>query len=492
MKIITMISGLLLSALCLSAYASDILDSKSHIRLHDDKVNVKIDFRLDSMKMKGNQQLYISPVLEDGKGNRVVLPALLINGRNMHYAWERGSIRRDAAKHYEVKEEVCRRNGKPQSVEYSHDVAYEPWMLQPAARITLVADSCGCGHQYGSRVGEPEPLALTPKVRAVYKTPEVTELPVSIHEGRARVQFEVDRTELHDSPYTCRNGQKIDNRAQLRVIDDSVKYALSDPNVEIASIKVVGYASPESPYLHNMDLSIGRSRALAEYLGAKYNLPGEAAQYDAVAENWEGFRELVSESKDISDGERDELLALIDAPAYGPSDYDAKERMLKTDKRFAGLYRSLILPKMFPQLRATVFAISTRLKPLSDEKLAEVIEKTPELMSLNQMMRVALLYPEGSEKFNRVINIALKHYPDDPTANLNAGVRALGASDYEKAAKLLDRGGDSAEAENARGALQIALGNFDEAEKHFENAAKELPEARENLRRLRGEEKPSE
>lgn len=452
-------------------------------KVNDGQLQVDIRFDLDSIKLGANRQLFISPVIEDGKGNREVLPALLVTGRNMHYAYERKSIKRGGPAGYDIYKEVRRTNGKPQSIDYRASVDFEDWMRSPDARIALLKDTCGCGKELGSRVTPLFPVNLTPDTYLSYKTPEVTALPVSIHEGKARVQFEVDKTELHDLPFTCRNGQKIDNRAQLQMIVDSINYALSDPNVEIESINITGYASPESPYLHNQDLSTGRSRALAEYIAKRYNLPIEKCTYDAVAENWKEFRQQVLSSKEITEAQKKDLLELIDRPAYGPSDYDAKERELKTSPKFASLYKSLILPKWFPELRATVFSIHTQLKPASDEKLAEIIEVTPQLMSLNQMMRVARLYEEGSDKFNRVIDIALQYYPDDETANLNAAVARINAGDLLQAAKLLERSGSSAEAENARGVLAVKNGDYEEARKHFENAG-DLYEAKKNLQSL--------
>ncbi|MDE6170955.1 MAG: hypothetical protein K2F68_07350, partial [Duncaniella sp.] len=313
-----------------------------------------------------------------------------------------------------------------------------------------------------------------------YVTPQVTELPVAIHEGRARVQFEVDRTELHTTPYTCRNGQRIDNREQLRIIDDSVAYALSDPNVEIASIGICGYASPESPYMHNEYLATNRSRALAEYLAGRYSLPAERCTYSSVPENWGEFREIAESATGITDSQRADLLSLIDRPAYGASDYDEKERELKTSPKFARLYRSLILPEWFPRLRATKFTISTRLRPMSDEQLASVIAKTPALMSLNQMFRVARLYPEGSPEFNSVIATALTYYPDDTVANLNAAVAAIKSGDLDRASLYLARSDKSPEAENARGVLAAHEGDYEAARRHFEAAAP-LPEAVRNI-----------
>ncbi len=445
------------------------------------KFHVSVDIVLDSLEMSGNRQLFVTPVIEGTRGESVELPSVLINGRNMHYAYERGTLPSEVLARYDILKEVRRHNGQTQQVAYTTDTPLRAWMYAPGTSLRLLADTCGCGRLAGRDLGKPIPLNLNPapQMLPVHITPAVTELPITIHEGQARVQFEVNRTELHPEPYTCRNGQRIDNREQLSIIEDSIRYATTNPNVEIARIDICGYASPESPYLHNEFLATNRSRALAEYIGDKFKLPADRCTYSSVPENWTEFRTQVLDATDISEQQRADLLALIDEPAYGPSDYDAKERTLKTDPRFAKLYRSTILPKWFPKLRCTKFAISTRLKPMSDPQLAEIIKTTPELMSLNQMFRVARLYPEGSDDFNRTIATALSHYPNDPVANLNAAVTAIGNGDYDSASKLLEKAGNSPEAENARGIIATHRGDFKAAVEHFDAAAP-LPEAARN------------
>ena len=101
------------------------------------------------------------------------------------------------------------------------------------------------------------------------------------------------------------------------------------------------------------------------------------------------------------------------------------------------------------------------------------------MLSLNQMFRVARLYPEGSAEFNHVIAIARKYYPDDTVANLNAAVAALKAGELKTACEYLSKAGDSPEAENARGVFAAAEGNFEQAIKYFD-AAGNLPEALKN------------
>lgn len=483
-KIFTIIA---LLPLCAFASRNDGSLKSSGLKLSRvaDELFVSTDIVLDSLHLGSNRQLYLTPVVEGPDGRRAILPSVLVNGRNMHYAWQRGSLPKDKNVDYNVAYEVRRLNGKPQALRYKESIPLEAWMMSPAAALRLVVDTCGCGHSYGASVGEPQPLDLNPatRMRTAYISPKVTEQPVAVHEGRARVQFEVDRTELHPEPYVCRNGQRIDNRAQLRIIEDSVRYALSDPNVEIASINICGYASPESPYLHNESLATNRSRSLSEYIGQRFNLPADRCTYSSVPENWAEFRELVVAASDITEKQRADLLELIDRPAYGPSDYDAKERELKTDKKFASLYRSKILPEWFPRLRCTQFAISTRLKPLDDRQLDKVIDSTPELMTLNQMFRVALLYPEGSPRFNDVIEIARQYYPEDPVANLNAAVAAIKSGDMQRAAQMLEKAGDTPEAYNARGVLAAHNGDFDAALSYFRMAGN-LPEAVANMKML--------
>lgn len=473
------------STMVFTATAQNVTDGLRFERTKCDRVDTNMVLstviRLDSLKLGANKQIFITPIMSGPNNRRMVFPTVLVNGRNMHYVYERVGLLDDQRKTYKLLHAVRRHNGKTESIDYLAKVPAERWMMSPVTTVAFTLDTCGCGINLGTVVGGSIPVTNDPArfMRLAYITPKVTEQPVSVHEGKAKVQFEVDKVILHDAPYRTPRGLLIDNVAQLKMIDDSVSYALSDPNVEIAAINICGYASPESPYTHNDKLATGRSRALAEYLAQKYHLSADHCHYSAVPENWGGFRTQVLKAKYITGKQRTDLLELIDRPAYGPADYDTKEKMLKTDPRFAKLYRTEILPKWFPELRVTKFEIHTRLKPMSDAQLAEVIQKTPEMLSLNQMMRVARLYPEGSPEFNRTIETSLKYYSDDTVAIINAAIAALDAGDNEKADMLLQRADASPEAENARGVLETRRGNYDKALRHF-NAAGTLPEAIKN------------
>lgn len=446
---------------------------------------VSADLVLNELYLSRNDQVLVTPVLEsETAGKSVQLPTIVFSGRNMHYVYLRnGETIATGEYNYNVIDEQLRRNGTPQTYAYRQTVAMQDWMRNADARLVFAYDNCGCGAFANRDLANAMDLDLDPTSRMVLalRTPSVTEMVIQKHEGRARVQFEVDRTELHTTPYVCKSGQRIDNRAQLQVIDDSVRYALSDPNVEIVAMHICGFASPESPYDHNDYLATNRSRSLAEYVSQRYHIPQERCTYSAVPENWSEFRQLVVDANDITSQQRADLLQLIDQTCYGPSDYDAKEKTLKTDPRFAKLYKSKILPVWFPQLRCSQFEIKTALKPMSDAQLCEVIKKTPQLLSLNQIYRVAKCYAIDSEDYNYAMKMALKYYAEDPIANLNAAVLAIQAEDFDTADKYLDKAGDCPEAVNARAVIALHNGDRDTAITLFKSVANVLPEAQRNL-----------
>ena len=74
--------------------------------------------------------------------------------------------------------------------------------------------------------------------------------------------------------------------------------------MEIQSISICGYASPESPYVHNEYLATNRSKAVADYIASNYNLPNDKCTYNAVPENWAGFRQQLVESTTLQETDR--------------------------------------------------------------------------------------------------------------------------------------------------------------------------------------------
>lgn len=470
-------------------------DSKSTILKKDvvvekvgDKCLVFMQLDMNGVTLKSNQQLFVTPWIETADGNRsVMLPTVVLSGRNMHYVYERsGRTKATNKTNYNIIDEMLCKNGVV--YDYQQTAPFESWMLNDDAVVTVNIDTCGCGRNLNPGQLAQRSLDLSPLKHMLvmpYPTPIAETPKIITHHGKARVEFEVDKFQLHEDIYSythkvTKRKHVIDNRAELKVIDDSIRYALSNPNVEIDLINLCGYASPESSYLHNDFLATNRSRALAEYIAKRYNLPQDRCTYNAVPENWAGFREQVVAAQDITEQQRRDLLELIDRPTYGPSDYDVKEKELSSGAKFASLYKSMIHPDWFPKLRYTDFVIQTRLKPLTVEQLHGILQTSPELLSLSQIYIVANDTEHGSAEFHEAMRVALKYYPEDPTANCNAAALAIEDKDYDKAADYLKKAGDSDEANVLRGIVEVKNGNYDKAREYFLKAGNS-PEAQRNL-----------
>lgn len=87
----------------------------------------------------------------------------------------------------------------------------------------------------------------------------------------------------------------------------------------------------------------------------------------------------------------------------------------------------------------------------------------PQQLSLEEMYMVAQTYEPGSREFNEVMETAVRMYPDDPTANINAACTRMESGDLEGAKRYLSKAGNSPQALHAKGVMAILEGNTDQA-----------------------------
>ena len=87
-----------------------------------DNMVVEMSMILDSLKMKSNQSIVLTPYLEDWDEDlRVLLQPLMLNGRKQHIYY----LRNGRKGGYENAIEVRRFNKEPQTVNYNAQVPYQ-------------------------------------------------------------------------------------------------------------------------------------------------------------------------------------------------------------------------------------------------------------------------------------------------------------------------------------------------------------------------------
>ena len=313
----------------------------------------------------------------------------------------------------------------------------------------------------------PQPVAAEPYVpqfRLAFFQPQAEAVKARSYSGSAFLDFPVNQTVIQRD-YRG-NSQELDKVIQ------TISVVREDPNTEISNITIHGYASPEGSYAANSRLAAGRATALKDYVRMLINLPDSLFSVDSTPEDWQGLRRAVEAS---SLPHAADILDVIDLDL----DPDPKEARIRAS--WPADYRTM-LADIYPSLRHSDYTVSYSVRAFSTDEAREIIKTKPQQLSLNEMFLVAQSYPTGSEEYNSVFQTAVRLYPADETANLNAAIIALNKDRLTDAAHYLERAGQSAQAVNARGVLAAKQGHKLEAARLFEQAATD--EARHNLNEL--------
>ena len=254
------------------------------------------------------------------------------------------------------------------------------------------------------------------------------------------------------------------NAVELGKIQATIDSVRNDKDVTITSVWLKGYASPESPYKHNTELAIGRTAALKKHIGQLYNFADNIIQTDYEPEDWAGLRRYVEQS---NIDHRAEILALID------SDMEADAKEAKIKRTYPDEYR-FMLQNFYPALRHTDYRIDYNIRTFSEvEEIKRIMAERPQKLSLNEFYLVAGKYEPGTDEFTDVFQTAVRMFPNDEVANLNAANAAIRRDDFAIARKYLEKAGSSAEAVYARGALAVREGDYNMARQYL-NKAKEM------------------
>jgi len=228
----------------------------------------------------------------------------------------------------------------------------------------------------------------------------------------------------------------------------------NNPDTKVKQITLKGFASPEGPYANNVRLAKGRTQALRDYVGRQYDFPASVYSTSYEPEDWEGLRDSLEVSILPA---RNELLALIGENI----EPDRKDALMK--QRFPQDY-AYILKNIYPALRHTDYVITYQVRQYTDvNEIKRVMETRPQDLSLEEFYLLAQSYPAGSKEFDEVFDIAVRMFPTDPVANLNAANAAMASGRMEYAERYLKRAGDSGDAVYARGIYEALGKNYDAA-----------------------------
>jgi outer membrane protein OmpA-like peptidoglycan-associated protein len=349
---------------------------------------------------------------------------------------------------------------------YRQSVAYEDWMRD--AELNLMSDLCGCGGgvqqldktKLASRIVLEGARAYNPSVHVAYIRPEVEQVKARSEQNDVFLDFPVARTEINPS--------FGNNPRELAKIEQIVNEIRNDRNLTVTGAMITGYASPEGDIAFNNQLSRGRAEALRNYLSMRVGIPPNLYQVGYGGEDWGGLARLVQQSYIEPKGT---ILSIINY--YNPVERKNRLKALNS----GNTYRQLLY-QLYPRLRRVVARIDYTARNFNVDEARRIIKTHPRQLSLNEMFLVANTYPEGGKEFFDVFETAIKIFPDDPVANLNAAATALKAGDLTRAERYLATAArpqssvrGSAEYYNNLGVLEMLKGNAARAKSLLKRAS---------------------
>ncbi len=457
-----------LFAIATTAMAQEIVEGVSVKNLvlerNGDYMVINMDIDLTNLDVSSNRAILLTPRITNGN-NSIDLTSIGVYGRKRYYFY----VRNGESMLTGPEEATFKAKDKPNTVPFHNIIQYQEWMN--GANLALYRAEFGCcnellAEQLGMLKQHTEPVEFFPTL--VYMQPKAEMEKSRSLEGSAYIDFPVDKTRIY--PEYRRN------TVELKKIQATIDSVRNDKDITITSVWLKGYASPESPYSHNTELAIGRTAALKKYIQRLYQFEPGIISTDYEPENWEGLRKYVEGSNILH---REQILELIDRD-MNP---DHKEWTIK--QRYPQQYRFL-LDYCYPALRRTDYRIAYNIRSYSDiEEIKRILHTQPQKLSLNEFYLVTQHLQPGSDEFTEAFETAVRMYPEDEVANLNAANAAMRRNDMERAERYLAKAGKSPEAIYARGAYAFLTKDYESARALFQVAlGYGVQQAAETLRQM--------
>jgi len=196
----------------------------------------------------------------------------------------------------------------------------------------------------------------------------------------------------------------------------------------LSSIEVSAYASPDGKYSFNEKLAEKRQNVSSDYMKKELKKIKMNADVDTkfTAEDWDGFKELVSKSN-----LQDKAVILRVLSMY--QDPEEREQQISN---MSEVYTD-IKESILPELRRARLIVNYEIIGRSDEQILAQYKEDPAKLSVEEMVYGAnkLVKDEATrQQWNEAI---AKQYPSDYRAINNLAQQAIANGNTEKAQSLL-------------------------------------------------------
>ena len=248
-----------------------------------------------------------------------------------------------------------------------------------------------------------------------------------------------------------------DFQAEIKDVNDAV-------NKKITNVEISAYASPDGGVELNTGLAERRQDNTEKVIAKNLKKDKIDVDVDATytAQDWEGFKELVSKSN-IQDKELIlRVLSMYQDPAQ-------REQEIKN---ISSVYKTLA-DEILPQLRRSRLTLNYEIIGKSDDELSSLAASDPNQLTLEELLYAATLTNDPAKQ-EAIYTAATKKDANDYRAYNNLGKLAYQAGDFSKAESYFKKAAslkDAPEVNMNLGLIALHKGDKASAETYFGKAA---------------------
>lgn len=263
----------------------------------------------------------------------------------------------------------------------------------------------------------------------------------------------------------------------------------------LQNIEVSAYASPDGSFALNEQLAEKRQDVSSNYLQKQLKKINMDADIDTryTAEDWEGFQELISQSK-LQD--KDVILRVL-------SMYQDPEEREQQIRNMSSVFTE-IADGILPELRRARLIVNYEIIGRSDDEIIEQFKQDASKLSIEELLyggnmlmedaasrkqwyeTIVKLHPNDYRAYNNLAQLSImegnttsamnwlqkakKVNAKAPETNANLAILAMKSGDLEKAEMLMGQASGSDTFNEILGNLNIAKGNYTQAQQNLVKA----------------------
>ena len=271
-------------------------------------------------------------------------------------------------------------------------------------------------------------------------------------EQEANIKFLIGQANLRKSELQNNSVQEF-----VRLLQD---IAAKQETLRLDNVEVTGFASPDGGFDINDRLASNRRAVAQKYVDQQMQKTGASGSIDTkyTAEDWDGFKQLVSASN-IQD--KDVILRVL-------SMYQDPEEREAQIRNISSAFRELA-DGILPQLRRSRLIANYEVIGRSDDQIKDQLQRDARQLSIEEMLYAGgQLYADNADKAKEAYQKATQVYPNDARTYNNLARLAYAKGNYAEAKQMVEKAlsidRNQPEANANQGMLALINGDLSTAE----------------------------